>query len=105
MCIQKRSTYCCWWWQPPLLILEVVYCTVHLHKAHFWYLRTVGRVEMAELLRQEMPGATWDSGREGGAGHTLTGTAWLTPSSRLGLPTWVWRRAHKQLSNNRPPLV
>lgn len=23
-----------------------------------------------ELLRQEMPGAAWDNGREGGAGHT-----------------------------------
>lgn len=36
-----------------------------------------------ELLRQEMPGADWDNGREGGAGHTLIGTGWLTPSSRL----------------------
>lgn len=44
-----------------------------------------------ELLRQEMPGAAWDNGRQGGAGHTLTGTGWLTSSSRLWLLTWVWK--------------
>lgn len=58
-----------------------------------------------ELLRQEMPGAAWDNGREGGAGHTLVGTGWLMPFSRLWLLTWVWKRAHKQLMDNRPPLI
>lgn len=37
-----------------------------------------------ELLRQEMPGAAWDNGRQGGAGHTLTGTGWLTPLNTCG---------------------
>lgn len=38
----------------------------------------------ARELRQEIPGAVWDNGREGGAGHTLIGPAGSHPPAGCG---------------------